>query len=181
MSNKTDHTVSATELLSIIFMAIQSVQYEKELEAMQREAEAEKDKQQKLEDERRRKELANIVEAEVAKREAKQWLQGQLGEDVAAEIGRNSPDIAPRLQTMTMLSKHGKCTPEKKLRELERNVSVCEMAGRGLIAEYDPHYLKAKKWVQDNVVPEPRKPSMDELAGTVSHRHVKTRGVGMEL
>ena len=50
MSNKTDHTVSATELLSIIFIAIQSVQYEKELEAMQRESEAEKDKQQRLED-----------------------------------------------------------------------------------------------------------------------------------
>ena len=84
MNQKTDHTVSATELLSIIFMAIQSVQYEQEMQAMQREAEAEKDKQQKLEDERRRKELANIVEAEVAKREAKQRLQGQLGEDVAA-------------------------------------------------------------------------------------------------
>lgn len=181
MNNKADHTVSATELLSIIFMAIQSVQYEQEMKAMQQEAEAQQDEQRKLEDERRRKELSNLVEAEVAKREAKRRLQGQLGEDVADEINRSSADIAPRLRTHTMLSKQGKCAPEKKLRELERNASVCEMAGRGLITENDPYYLKTKEWVQDNVIPEPRQVSMDELAGTVSHRHAKTRGVGMEL
>ena len=181
MSEHKDHTMSITEVLAIIFMAIQAVLREQEAEAELREAEAAQHAERQREAKRQRDEVHKLVEAEVAKREAKRRLQGPLGEAVADEIDRNGDKIAYRLQTQSMLSKHGKCSPEKKLRELERHLQICEMTGRGLIPEYDPHYQKSKVWVQRNVVPEQRQPSMEELAGTVSHRHVKEADYEMEL
>ena len=180
MSEKIDHTMSVAEVLSIIFMAIQAVMREQEAEAELREAEAAQDAARQREAKRQRDEVHKLVEAEVAKREAKNRLQGQLGDAVADEIDRNGEKIAPRLKTRTMLSAHGDGTPEKKLQELERHLQICEMTGRGLIPEYDPHYQKSKAWVQRNVVPEQRQPSLEELAGTVSHRHVKEPGYEME-
>lgn len=181
MSKQTYHTMSITEVLAIIFMAIRAVLREQEAEAELREAKAAQDAERQREAQRQRDEVHKLVEAEVAKREAKRRLQGPLGEAVADEIDRNGEKIASRLQTQSMLSKHDKCSPEKKLRELERHLQICEMTGRGLIPEYDPHYQKSRAWVQRNVVPEQRQPSMEELAGTVSHRHVKEPDYEMEL
>lgn len=173
----TNHTLEPTEMLALLFMAVQAALAAEETEREIAKAKAAEDKERERKAYLERFDVQTQQRVDDAKRDAKGRLQGPLGDKVVEELDRLA-ELAPYV-------KHGKNDQRligQRLHNIEEHISLTGLVARGLVPETNPQYLESKKWVNNNLLPAP--PSMDELAGTTTHRggHVKQdRGVGMEM
>lgn len=156
MSAKTDNTMSVAETLACLLLLIEGVTLRRQIESERAEAEAAQDSECEREARRKLGEVNKLINVEDVKQYARCRMEGQLGDNVASEIDRIADYVIPQMKTTNILGLPAPLESKVIMWELWQHLTVCEMAGEGLLRWDNPAYEQSRELVQRSVLPNGR-------------------------